>query len=50
LKTKTSSKKEKKAVLVLEDGTYFIGKGFGASKKVSEEIVFSTSMMGYPNL
>jgi carbamoyl-phosphate synthase small subunit len=39
---------EKKAVLVLEDGTYFIGRGFGAAKKVSGEIVFSTSMIGYP--
>ena len=36
------------AVLVLEDGSYFIGHGFGAAKKVSGEIVFSTSMVGYP--
>jgi carbamoyl-phosphate synthase small subunit len=39
---------EKKAVLVLEDGTYFSGQGFGAVKKVSGEVVFSTSMIGYP--
>jgi carbamoyl-phosphate synthase small subunit len=37
-----------KAVLVLEDGSSFMGYGFGASKKVSGEIVFSTSMVGYP--
>jgi carbamoyl-phosphate synthase small subunit len=40
--------KGKKAVLVLEDGTFFMGKGFGVEKKVSGEIVFSTSMVGYP--
>jgi carbamoyl-phosphate synthase small subunit len=45
-----SSKKSnsKKAVLLLEDGTFFVGKGFGASKKTSGEVVFSTSMVGYP--
>lgn len=36
------------AVLVLEDGSVFIGRGFGFVKKVSGEIVFSTSMVGYP--
>jgi len=36
-----------KAVLVLEDGSHFFGHGFGATKKVSGEIVFSTSMVGY---
>jgi carbamoyl-phosphate synthase small subunit len=45
-----SSKKSmnKKAVLILEDGTFFVGKGFGSSKKTSGEVVFSTSMVGYP--
>jgi carbamoyl-phosphate synthase small subunit len=38
----------KKAVLLLEDGTFFVGKGFGTSKKTSGEVVFSTSMVGYP--
>ncbi|MCW4006848.1 MAG: glutamine-hydrolyzing carbamoyl-phosphate synthase small subunit [Candidatus Bathyarchaeota archaeon] len=38
----------KKAVLVLEDGTLFVGKGFGAPTKISGEVVFSTSMVGYP--
>ncbi|MBT8171598.1 glutamine-hydrolyzing carbamoyl-phosphate synthase small subunit [Candidatus Bathyarchaeota archaeon] len=37
-----------KAVLVLEDGSTFVGYGFGAANKVSGEIVFSTSMVGYP--
>lgn len=37
-----------KAVLVLEDGSSFSGQGFGAAKKVSGEVVFSTSMVGYP--
>jgi carbamoyl-phosphate synthase small subunit len=40
--------KSKKAALVLEDGTIFLGKGFGASTKLSGEVVFSTSMVGYP--
>ncbi|MCW4008352.1 MAG: glutamine-hydrolyzing carbamoyl-phosphate synthase small subunit [Candidatus Bathyarchaeota archaeon] len=43
-----TSSKNKKAVLLLEDGTVFIGKGFGATGKVSGEVVFSTSMVGYP--
>ncbi|MEM2321459.1 MAG: glutamine-hydrolyzing carbamoyl-phosphate synthase small subunit [Candidatus Bathyarchaeia archaeon] len=37
-----------KAALVLEDGSFFIGRGFGAVKKVSGEVVFSTGMVGYP--
>ena len=40
--------KTKKAVLILEDGTSFIGKGFGATGKISGEVVFSTQMVGYP--
>ncbi len=36
-----------KAVLVLEDGSHFFGHGFGAVEKVSGEVVFSTSMVGY---
>ena len=43
-----NSSKNKKAVLLLEDGTFFIGKGFGAARKISGEVVFSTSMVGYP--
>lgn len=33
--------------LILEDGTEFAGKSFGAQKSVSGEVVFSTSMVGY---
>jgi carbamoyl-phosphate synthase small subunit len=43
-----TSGKNKKAVLLLEDGTSFIGKGFGATGKISGEVVFSTQMVGYP--
>ncbi len=42
-----NSLKRQKAVLALEDGSIFSGYGFGASNKVSGEIVFSTSMIGY---
>jgi carbamoyl-phosphate synthase small subunit len=48
VKTKDNPSKTGKAVLVLEDGSTFVGKRFGAAKKVSGEIVFSTSMVGYP--
>jgi carbamoyl-phosphate synthase small subunit len=43
-----NSSKIKKAILLLEDGTFFLGKGFGEPKKTSGEVVFSTSMVGYP--
>lgn len=33
--------------LILEDGTYFEGEGFGAETNVFGEIVFTTSMTGY---
>ena len=46
--TEHSPSEKKKAVLLLEDGTLFIGHGFGAPKKRSGEVVFSTSMVGYP--
>ena len=42
------SSKNKKAILVLEDGALFTGKGFGAARKTSGEVVFSTGMVGYP--
>jgi len=38
------------AVLALEDGTLFRGKSFGAPIDVSGEVVFNTSMIGYPEL
>lgn len=36
-----------KAFLILEDGTIFEGKSFGAKKEIISEIVFNTSMTGY---
>ena len=36
-----------KAFLILEDGTVFMGRHFGAVKEVISEIVFNTSMAGY---
>jgi len=41
-------KTRKRAKLVLQDGTVFHGYSFGANKSTSGEIVFNTSMMGYP--
>jgi carbamoyl-phosphate synthase small subunit len=48
VKTQKYPLETEKAVLVLEDDSTFFGHGFGATKKVSGEIVFSTSMVGYP--
>ena len=39
---------KKTAALILEDGTTFHGFSFGASTSVSGEVVFNTSMKGYP--
>lgn len=39
---------EKQIKLVLEDGTEFVGKSFGAPVSVSGEVVFNTAMTGYP--
>ena len=38
----------KKAILELEDGTVLEGKSFGYEKVCSGEVVFNTSMTGYP--
>lgn len=38
------------AILALEDGTIFRGKSFGAPTDISGEVVFNTSMIGYPEL
>jgi len=48
LADKTRPQKNGKAVLVLEDGSLFFGLSFGAAEKVLGEVVFSTSMVGYP--
>lgn len=36
--------------LILENGTEFIGSGFGASGEVIAELVFNTSMVGYQEI
>ncbi len=38
------------AVLLLEDGTHFFGRGFGAEGEVFGEIVFNTSLTGYQEI
>jgi len=40
--------KIKKAKLILEDGTEFIGFHFGCEKSIAGEVVFNTAMTGYP--
>jgi len=39
-----------KAVLALEDGTLFSGRGFGASGSAVGEVVFNTAMSGYQEI
>jgi carbamoyl-phosphate synthase small subunit len=39
-----------KAYLVLEDGTFFEGKSFGAAGEMTGEVVFNTSMTGYQEI
>ncbi len=39
-----------KAYLILEDGTVFAGKSIGTNREVVSEIVFNTSMTGYPEV
>ncbi len=36
--------------LILEDGTVFIGKGFGSDKEMTGEVVFNTGMTGYQEI
>lgn len=42
-----SREKARKAILILEDGTVFQGKGFGAVGRITGEVVFNTGMVGY---
>ena len=37
----------RKAYLILENGTVFEGKSFGAEKETMGELVFTTAMTGY---
>ena len=36
-----------KRQLILEDGTVFVGEGFGSDKEMMGEVVFNTGMTGY---
>ena len=38
---------DRQAALVLEDGTVFVGRSFGAEVDVDGEVVFCTAMTGY---
>lgn len=42
-----TEKEERKAYLILADGTVYQGKGFGASGTTMGEVVFTTGMTGY---
>ncbi|WEG15689.1 carbamoyl phosphate synthase small subunit [Alkalihalophilus pseudofirmus] len=39
-----------KRQLILEDGTYFVGRGFGADTELKGEVVFNTGMTGYQEI
>jgi carbamoylphosphate synthase small subunit len=39
---------ETAAFLILQDGTCYRGKSFGAQKSMIGEVVFNTGMVGYP--
>ncbi|MFN8634609.1 MAG: glutamine-hydrolyzing carbamoyl-phosphate synthase small subunit [Chloroflexota bacterium] len=40
----------RETALVLEDGTVFVGRGFGAAVDVDGEVVFNTGMTGYQEI
>ena len=50
MKNKKSNHRENKAILVLEDGTWFEGQAFGAVGESFGEVVFNTSMTGYQEI
>ena len=39
-----------KRQLILEDGTVFVGEGFGSDKEMIGEVVFNTGMTGYQEI
>ena len=41
---------EKRAILALEDGSYFVGYSFGAEGETGGELIFNTSMTGYQEI
>ena len=38
------------SILILDDGTYFMGRSFGSKKTSIGEICFNTSMTGYQEI
>ena len=42
-----AKKKDRKAIIALEDGRVFEGKAFGAGGERSGELVFNTALTGY---
>ncbi|MDQ7037715.1 MAG: glutamine-hydrolyzing carbamoyl-phosphate synthase small subunit [Aquificota bacterium] len=40
----------KRAILALEDGSYFVGYSFGAEGETGGEVIFNTSMTGYQEI
>ena len=46
--TAKDSNERMSAILALQDGTVFRGRGYGTPTKVVGEVVFSTGMVGYP--
>jgi len=47
IKFNASVKKERRALLVLEDGSVFEGNAFAGSGETMGEVVFNTGMTGY---
>ena len=38
------------SILILDDGSYFLGRSFGSKKKCLGEICFNTSISGYQEI
>tara|TARA_B110000914_G_scaffold210989_1_gene210621 strand:+ start:838 stop:2073 length:1236 start_codon:yes stop_codon:yes gene_type:complete len=47
---RTNKENKSDGILVLQDGTYFLGRSFGAKETSSGEICFNTSMTGYQEI
>jgi carbamoyl-phosphate synthase small subunit len=41
---------DRKAILILRDGTYFEGAGFGATTKIEGEVVFNSNVVGHSGI
>ena len=45
-----SESKQQRAILALADGTFYVGRAFGAEGEAAGEVVFNTSMTGYQEI